>query len=137
MNPTHTISLVLQHLWAVMKELLVCPSKLQSRKVDYLLYNPIKSVESYIKMFTSYDSLLTKKYLAGIILKETKILKCNEAIVNLKKSLKIVRLRIRNSVRRETISMRMQSFLLRTFLYLKFVPSQPLSFGRIVSQTVM
>ena len=56
-------------------------------KEKYFLYSPIKSVESYSNMLTSYNLLLAKKaYLAGTTLKETGNLECKEAIANKEKS---------------------------------------------------
>ena len=58
-------------------------------KEKYFLYKPIESVESYINVLTSCDSLLTKNgYMMGIILKEAEILKCKKAITNEEKTQK-------------------------------------------------
>ena len=45
-------------------------------------------MESYITILTSYDFLLAKKgYLMSAVLKESKILKANKAVVTIKKEL--------------------------------------------------
>ena len=58
-------------------------------KEKYFLYDPIKSIESYINICSNHDLLLAKEgYLSGTILNEKEIIKCKEAIANKEKSKK-------------------------------------------------
>ena len=90
-------------LYAVMKGLLVYQSKsLTTRKKKCFLCNHIKSVESYINILTSHDSLLVKMYLMGAILKETEILESKEVIANKEKSTNLVWWRFQKFYKRPT-----------------------------------
>ena len=82
---------LLHSLLAMMEELIVYPFEFQA-KWKRSTYNSIESIESYINMITTYNSILTKKECA--IFKKTEILKCKKAIVNKDKSKKDGKLEI-------------------------------------------
>ena len=53
------------------------------RKKKYFLHSLIESVDSYVKIVTSYDKYFAKKgYLMGAIHKKTEILNCETAILD-------------------------------------------------------
>ena len=88
------------------------------------LYNLIESVESYINMLTSYDSLFAKKCcLSWAVLKSLKIIDVKEAIANKEMTQKMVRQRSRNFVKYVTSTSKVQYLVLRTYFYLKFITS--------------
>ena len=78
-----------------MKRLLSDDPNHRPGKRKYFLYNPIESVESYINMLTSYDSLLSKKwYLKVAVINESKVPEIKEANANKEITLKCSKTKI-------------------------------------------